>query len=52
LEAVKAEAMRLGANKVLLSVAMNNIAGQNFFEGLGFRTTMLEMMLEIENSNG
>ena len=51
LESVKAEAMRLGANKVLLSVALNNIAGQNFFERLGFRTTMLEMMLDIDTNN-
>jgi GNAT superfamily N-acetyltransferase len=50
--AVKEEAIRLGANKVLLSVAVGNEHGRQLFERSGFRTTMLEMMLEIENNNG
>lgn len=45
---VKDEAKRLGANKVLLSVAHGNSHGQKLFERNGFRTTMLEMMLEID----
>lgn len=45
--AVKDEAKRLGADKVLLSVALGNEHGQHLFERNGFRTTMLEMMLEI-----
>ena len=46
--AVKDEAKRLGANKVLLSVALDNLHGQRLFERNGFRTTMLEMMFEID----
>jgi GNAT superfamily N-acetyltransferase len=46
--AVKDEAKRLGANKILLSVALGNAEGQRLFERNGFRTTMLEMMLEID----
>jgi GNAT superfamily N-acetyltransferase len=46
--AVKDEAKRLGANKVLLSVALGNEHGRQLFERNGFRTTMFEMMLEIE----
>jgi GNAT superfamily N-acetyltransferase len=45
--AVKDEGKRLGANKVLLSVAVANEHGQHLFERSGFRTTMFEMMLEI-----
>ena len=52
LAAVEAEAKRLGANKVLLSVALKNMGGQKLFEQYGFRTTMLEMMLEIDKNNG
>ena len=52
LHAVRTEATRWGANKVLLSVALNNPSGRIFFERTGFRTTMLEMMLEIDNNNG
>ena len=48
LDAVKAEARRQGANKVLLSVAEKNENGQRFFEQYGFRQTMREMMLAIE----
>ncbi|MBV9216658.1 MAG: GNAT family N-acetyltransferase [Acidobacteria bacterium] len=42
----------LGANKVLLSVAVQNEEGRRFFERNGFVTTMHEMMLGIENKNG
>ena len=52
LAAVEAEARRLGADKVLLSVALENMGGQKLFEQYGFRTTMLEMMLEIDKNNG
>ena len=48
LEAVRNEAKQSGANKVLLSVSLKNVNAQQFFERNGFRTTMLEMMLEIE----
>jgi GNAT superfamily N-acetyltransferase len=47
IEAVVAEAKRFGANKVLLSVAAKNAAGQGFFEHAGFKTTMHEMMLVV-----
>jgi ribosomal protein S18 acetylase RimI-like enzyme len=49
LEAVAEEAQRLGANKVLLSVAAANASAQKFFGRMGFRTTMNEMMLVIGN---
>jgi GNAT superfamily N-acetyltransferase len=49
--AVKDEAIRLGANKILLSTALGNKEGQRLFERNGFRTTMLEMMLEIDDHN-
>jgi GNAT superfamily N-acetyltransferase len=52
IKAVEAEAKRLGADKVLLSVALKNLGGQKLFEQCGFRTTMLEMMLEIDKNNG
>ena len=52
IKAVEAEAKRLGADKVLLSVALRNMGGQKLFEQYGFRTTMLEMMLEIDKNNG
>ena len=48
LDAVRNEARRLGANKVLLSVAVKNIAGEKFFEQNGFTTTMHEMMLVLD----
>jgi GNAT superfamily N-acetyltransferase len=48
IEAVAKEAKRQGANKVLLSVAVNNEKAQQFFERSGFRTTMYEMMLPID----
>ena len=48
IEAVRNEAQRQGANKVLLSVSVKNENAQQFFERSGFRTTMHEMMLAIE----
>jgi GNAT superfamily N-acetyltransferase len=48
IEAVKDEAKRQGANKVLISVSVMNKNGRKFFEHNGFRTTMHEMMLAIE----
>ena len=48
IEAVRREAQRQGANKVLLSVSVKNENAQRFFERSGFRTTMHEMMLAIE----
>ena len=52
IKAVEAEAKRLGADKILLSVAFRNGGGQELFEQYGYRTTMLEMMLEIDKNNG
>lgn len=49
LAAVKEAARHLGANKILLSVAARNSVGQRFFRRNGFETTMLEMMLEIDD---
>jgi GNAT superfamily N-acetyltransferase len=49
LAAVKEAARNLGANKILLSVAARNTLGQRFFQHNGFETTMLEMMLEIDD---
>ena len=48
IEAIRNEAHRQGANKVLLSVSVKNENAQKFFERSGFRTTMHEMMLAIE----
>ena len=48
LAGVRNEAKRLGANKVLLSVALANEHGRQLFERNGFRPTMLEMMLEVD----
>jgi GNAT superfamily N-acetyltransferase len=47
IDAVVAEANRLGAHKILLSVAARNTPAQAFFEQAGFRTTMHEMMLVV-----
>ncbi|HEV8592020.1 MAG TPA: GNAT family N-acetyltransferase [Pyrinomonadaceae bacterium] len=47
INAVVVEAKRLGAKKVLLSVAAKNMAAQEFFGHKGFRTTMHEMMLVV-----
>jgi GNAT superfamily N-acetyltransferase len=48
LGAIRKEAKRFGANKVLLSVALANEHGRQLFERNGFRPTMLEMMVEID----
>ncbi|HEX6126036.1 MAG TPA: GNAT family N-acetyltransferase [Pyrinomonadaceae bacterium] len=48
IEAVATEARRFGANKVLLSVAAKNAEAQEFFARSGFRTTMHEMMLVVD----
>ena len=40
-------AKELGANKLMLSVAAKNEYGREFFERNGFRTTMVEMMLDL-----
>ena len=40
-------AKELGANKLTLSVAAKNEYGREFFERSGFRTTMVEMMLDL-----
>ena len=50
-EAAKSEAKRQGANKVLLSVSVKNSHGQEFFKQNGFRTTMHEMMFEIDGED-
>ena len=49
IRAVKDEAKRLGANKILLSVAQKNNLGKEFFERNGFYTTMYEMMLGLDD---
>jgi L-amino acid N-acyltransferase YncA len=41
------EAKRLGADKLMLSVAARNSSAMKFFEDRGFRTTMHEMMLDL-----
>lgn len=46
---VSDEAKRLGATKVLLSVAVQNAEGHRLFERSGFEKTMDEMMLAIDN---
>ena len=48
LNSVTTEAKRLGANKVLLTVAARNDEGRSFFERIGFETTMHEMMLAVD----
>ena len=47
IEAVVEEAAHFGAAKILLSVAEKNTFAREFFQNSGFRTTMLEMMLEL-----
>ncbi len=47
MQAVTEAARELGADKVVLHVAAQNAAGQEFFERTGFRTSMYEMMLKI-----
>jgi GNAT superfamily N-acetyltransferase len=40
-------AKELGANKLMLSTAVENEYARDIFERTGFRTTMVEMMLEL-----
>jgi GNAT superfamily N-acetyltransferase len=47
IEAAIEESNGFEAAKVLLSVAAKNTFAQEFFKHQGFRTTMLEMMLEL-----
>ncbi len=47
--AIKA-AKELRGDKLLLGVAAKNLTAQAFFEGFGFRTTMLEMTLDLDKS--
>ncbi len=42
-------AQELGADKLMLSVAAKNEYAHSFFEHNGFRTTMVEMMLDLTN---
>ena len=39
---------RMGAEKLLLSVAAKNAAAQHVFEKAGFRPTMVEMTLNLK----
>jgi GNAT superfamily N-acetyltransferase len=48
IEAVIVEAKGFGATKILLSVAAKNSLARGFFEKQGFRTTMHEMMLALD----
>jgi GNAT superfamily N-acetyltransferase len=50
LDAVADDAKRLGANKVLLSVAVENTAGRELFQRNGFETTMHEMMRVLDSA--
>lgn len=43
-------AKQLGADKMMLSVAAKNEFAKDFFERSGFKTTMVEMMLDLTNS--
>ncbi len=47
IESSIAAAKELGADKLMLSVAAKNEFAKSFFESKGFRTTMVELMLEI-----
>ena len=47
LQAVCREARRLGADKIILSVAVENAEGRKAFERSGFETTMHEMRLVV-----
>ena len=49
IEAAIEESKGFDAAKVLLSVAAKNTFAQEFFKHQGFRTTMLEMMLELRS---
>ena len=47
IEAAARTAKELGASKLMLTVAVQNEIARRFFEHAGFRTTMLEMMLDL-----
>ncbi len=40
-------ALEMGGNKLILATAARNDKGQEFFESLGFRPTMIEMTLDL-----
>lgn len=42
-------AKELGADKLMLSVAAKNEHAKNFFERIGFKNTMVEMMIDLTN---
>lgn len=44
-------AREMGAKKLLLSVAVKNIAAQRIFANAGFRQTMMEMTLNLPDSS-
>lgn len=48
IEASAEVAKDLGADKLMLSVAARNELGRRFFDRMGFRETMVEMMLTID----
>jgi ribosomal protein S18 acetylase RimI-like enzyme len=47
LEAATQAAKDFGASKLMLSVAVQNELARKVFENAGFKTTMLEMMLDL-----
>ncbi|MEP6847605.1 MAG: GNAT family N-acetyltransferase [Acidobacteriota bacterium] len=49
IEAAKKAALDLGASKLVLHVAEKNASGQDFFNRAGFRTTMIEMTLDLSS---
>lgn len=51
IEASAETAKELGANKLMLSVAAKNEFARNFFETQGFKPTMVEMMLDLTESD-
>jgi GNAT superfamily N-acetyltransferase len=51
LNALHAEAKRLRADKILLSVAAANAEGRTVFERNGYETTMHEMMLVVDGGD-
>ena len=48
MEAAITAAQELGGEKLLLGVAAETRAARGFFENFGFRTTMLEMTLDLD----
>ena len=51
IDAAADAALEFGASKLMLSVAAQNSEAQTFFNGSGFRTTMLEMMLTVDQND-